>query len=102
LDGVRKLGSVGSFFAFHLDLFFHQLPATVQEVGKSPDLPCRWGSEFGTDECWELDALAPNVVTALIRREVDQMVDERARAKAVRKEQKSKRLLGAWASEIGQ
>jgi hypothetical protein len=66
----------------------------------SHDLPCRWRSEFGTDECWELDALAPNVITNLIRREIERMVDERAWARPVRKERKSRRLLSAKASEI--
>jgi hypothetical protein len=29
---------------------------------------------FGTDECWELDALDPTVIAALIRSEIDVLI----------------------------
>ena len=31
---------------------------------------------FGTDECWELDALSPTVIAELIRDELDGMIDD--------------------------
>lgn len=42
--------------------------------------------EFGTSQCWELDALSPTVITALIRSEVEGMIDEKAWASAKRRE----------------
>jgi hypothetical protein len=40
---------------------------------------------FGTDECWELDALSPTVISELIRAEIEGLIDQRrwnaARAK---------------------
>jgi hypothetical protein len=60
----------------------------------------KYVEEFGTDKCWELDALAPNVVTNLIHTEVDRLIDPKKWAAAERKERKSRRLLGAWVSEL--
>jgi hypothetical protein len=31
---------------------------------------------FGTEECWELDALEPQVIDGLIRAELEQLIDE--------------------------
>lgn len=42
--------------------------------------------EFGTDQCWELDALSPAVITSLIRSEVEGMIDEKAWTSARRRE----------------
>ena len=54
--------------------------------------------EFGTNQCWELDALSPAVITSLIRDEVEGMIDEKAWASAKRKEQRHrgelKRMVG--------
>jgi hypothetical protein len=33
---------------------------------------------FGTDECWELDALEPTVIVALVRDELDSLIDPTA------------------------
>ena len=32
--------------------------------------------QFGTNECWELDALAPNVIADLVRAELESMIDD--------------------------
>jgi hypothetical protein len=60
----------------------------------------KYRREFGTNECWELDALAPNVITNLIGGEIKRVVDANKWAAAVRKERRSKRLLSATASEM--
>jgi hypothetical protein len=53
----------------------------------------KYRREFGTDQCWELDALAPDVIAGLIEREIEKMIDEPAMAKAKRREQKNLRRL---------
>jgi hypothetical protein len=60
----------------------------------------RYRMEFGTDECWELDALAPDVIAALIRDEVEGMIDEKRWAEALHKEQQNRKALSKIASEI--
>jgi hypothetical protein len=52
---------------------------------------------FGTDDCWELDALAPDVIADLIRDEVVALIDEPAWRRALRKEAKARRELAAAA-----
>ena len=60
----------------------------------------KYRREFGTDECWELDALAPDVITALIRDEVEQMIDAKRWAAAARRERRNQKVLSKMASEI--
>jgi len=56
--------------------------------------------EFGTEECWELDALAPNVITEIIRGEVEGMIDQKRWTAAVRREQRNRKHLIKLAGEI--
>ena len=48
---------------------------------------------FGTDDCWELDALSPDVIANLIRVELVGLIDAREWERAERKEAKAKREL---------
>jgi hypothetical protein len=50
---------------------------------------------FGTDECWELDALSPTVIADLIRREVEALIDDDLWDTALAKEEKGRKLLAA-------
>ncbi len=49
--------------------------------------------EFGTRECWELDALSPTVIADLIRNELESLVDADSWNAALRREQRNQRLL---------
>jgi hypothetical protein len=49
--------------------------------------------QFDTRQCWELDALPPDVIIDLIDREVERLIDQKAWAAAVRKEQRNGKLL---------
>jgi hypothetical protein len=49
---------------------------------------------FGTDECWELDALSPAVISGLIRTEIEALIDPKAWAAAQRSETRGQKLLG--------
>jgi hypothetical protein len=60
----------------------------------------KYRREFGTDECWELDALAPDVIATLIRDEISNMIDKRRWASAVRKEKRNQKVLSKIAEEI--
>jgi hypothetical protein len=48
---------------------------------------------FGTDECWELDALSPTVLADLIRDELVGLIDPKAWDKAVEREKRERDLL---------
>ncbi len=58
-------------------------------------------ARFGTDDGWELDALAPDVIADLIRSEIAPLIDQRAWARAERKEAEAKRRLLTLAKEWG-
>jgi hypothetical protein len=48
---------------------------------------------FGTDECWELDALSPTIISDLIRSEIEGLIDQRAWQAALVSEQQGGELL---------
>ena len=52
---------------------------------------------FGTDQCWELDALSPTVIADLIRTEVEALIEPRTWRKAQASEQRGRKLLDAVA-----
>jgi len=52
---------------------------------------------FGTDECWELDALSPTVIADLIRREIEGLINQRAWRAALASEQQGSELLAGVA-----
>jgi hypothetical protein len=49
--------------------------------------------QFGTTECWELDALSPTVIAALIRDEIEALIDTDPWNSALAEEQRNKGLL---------
>jgi hypothetical protein len=53
---------------------------------------------FGTDECWELDALDPTVIAGLIRSELEALIDPAAWRKALAREQRERKQLDAVAA----
>ena len=53
---------------------------------------------FGTDECWELDALPPNVIADLIRSEIEALIDQRHWRKALTSERRGRKQLATVAA----
>jgi hypothetical protein len=49
--------------------------------------------EFGTRECWELDALAPTVIADLIRTEIEALIERRSWDRALDNENRSRAVL---------
>ena len=48
---------------------------------------------FGTDECWELDALSPDVIVALIHTELEGLIDRELWDAAMKRERGNRKLL---------
>jgi hypothetical protein len=69
-------------------------PSFVKEGDKRTS---GYRERFGTDECWELDALSPTVIADLIRTEIESLIEPKAWAKALAREQRGRKLLGAAA-----
>jgi hypothetical protein len=56
--------------------------------------------QFGTRECWELDALSPTVISDLIRTEIEaSLINPKAWAAAKRGEKRGQELLGQIADD---
>ena len=53
---------------------------------------------FGTDECWELDALSPTLIADLIRTEIEQLIDWPKWRSAQAKEKRRRGLLDTAAA----
>jgi hypothetical protein len=53
--------------------------------------------QFGTTDCWELDALAPNVISGLVRAELESLIDRDAWASAIAAEEDNRTVLTAAA-----
>jgi hypothetical protein len=53
---------------------------------------------FDTEECWELDALSPTVISDLIRRELDDLIDQDKWQAAQRKEERNRKLIAKVAA----
>jgi hypothetical protein len=49
--------------------------------------------QFGTTECWELDALSPIVISDLIRREIEGLIDRRRWKHTIASENRGRKLL---------
>jgi hypothetical protein len=52
---------------------------------------------FGTNECWELDALSPTVIADLIRNEIEGLIDRRRWRSALANENRGRQLLAGAA-----
>src|SRR5258708_36358329 len=51
--------------------------------------------QFGTTECWELDALAPTVIADLVRAEGEALIDRNAWDAAKAEERRNRDMLAA-------
>lgn len=67
---------------------------------KETDSRTKWYVErFETEECWELDALSPKTVDQIIRAEVEPMIDEKAWAATLEKEEEHRKVLAEIISD---
>ena len=67
-------------------------------VKEKDSLTAAYREQFGTDECWELDALSPTVIAELIRKELVRLVEPKAWSKTTRREKRDHKLLEAVAT----
>lgn len=82
-----------------------QRDETGRIVGRLPANPAKekdsrykkYVREFGTTNCWELDALAPNVISGLVRRELEGLIDRDAWTGAIADEDDNRAVLTAAA-----
>jgi hypothetical protein len=61
----------------------------------------KYRAQFGTSECWELDALAPTVIAGLIREQILPMVDAKRWRKAEAAERRNRKRLASLAEQAG-
>lgn len=59
----------------------------------------KYERKFGTRQCWELDALSPDVIAALIEKEIKKMIKSKPWQLAKAKEATNKRLIEAAADD---
>lgn len=86
-----------------MDVEFRRIALTMEQVEqyspppnfvKDTDSRTKWYVDtFGTEDCWELDALSPKVVDALIRSHVDPLIDKAAWDATIEREDEDKRVL---------
>jgi hypothetical protein len=69
----------------------HNPPANF--VKEDDKRTAAYREQFGTDECWELDALAPTVITDLIRNAINGLIDQDRWRKAMAHEQRGRKLV---------
>src|SRR5262245_18572311 len=53
----------------------------------------KYRAQFGTDECWELDALSPTVIADLIRSEIEGLIEAKAWKRAQAGEKRGIKLI---------
>ena len=85
------------------EIDFRRIALTLEQIEehnpppnfvKETDSRTKWYIDnFGTEDCWELDALKPSVVDALIRAHVDPLIDKAAWDKTMETEKDHKSTL---------
>jgi hypothetical protein len=84
---------------------FRRIALTLDQVAefnpppnfvKETDSRTKWYvDQFNTEDCWELDALAPQAVDKLIRAEIEPLIDRKAWDKTMTDEEEHLRVLSA-------
>jgi hypothetical protein len=59
-------------------------------------------AQFGTDDCWELDALSPTVIADLIRAEVTGLIDQTVLDEVAAAEERNRDLLDRGGRKLDQ
>lgn len=93
----------------HGDIGFQRIALTLDQVAehtpppnfvKETDSRTKWYvDQFGTEECWELDALSPSIVDALIRSHVEPLIDREAWDKTLAAEEEHRGVLSEIISD---
>ena len=79
---------------------FNPPPSFAKENSAADQsLAIDYEARFGTKECWELDALPPDVLAALIGDELDGLKDQQAWAKALAHENRNRKRLARAAAD---
>ena len=92
----------GRFDTFGVQVSVEKIALTIEQVQQynPPPNPAkvtdsrfeRYASEFG-DECWEVDALPPDVLDTLVRDAFQEVLDEEAMEEVKEEEERDKELL---------
>jgi hypothetical protein len=82
---------------------FRRIALTMPQIGefkpppnfvKETDSRTKWYMDrFETEECWELDALAPSIVDSIIRAQVEPLIDREAWDKTLATEEEHRAVL---------
>lgn len=85
------------------DIDFRRIALTLDQIEehnpppnfvKETDSRTKWYIDnFGTEDCWELDALKPKIVDALIRAEIEPLIDREAWDKTMATENEHRDVL---------
>ena len=88
---------------------FRRIALTLDQVGeynpppnfvKETDSRTKWYTDkFETEDCWELDALAPNVVDQIIRGHVEPLIDPEAWEATMAREEEHRAVLSEIISD---
>lgn len=91
------------------EIEFRRIALTLDQVAqynppanfaKETDSRTKWYIDtYGTEDAWELDALSPKVVDALIREHVDPLIDKAAWDATIAQEDEDKRVLSEVISD---
>lgn len=91
------------------EIEFRRIALTMEQIeqynppanfAKETDSRTKWYIDtYGTEDAWELDALSPTVVDALIRSHVDPLIDKAAWAATLERETEHKRVLSEIISD---
>lgn len=112
LDMTRDVGDrLNTFYEGRGSVDVRRLALNMDQIEKydPPPNPAKdtdarfqnYQEEFG-DSSWELDALDPDVIAALISEEIDGLIDHEAFDAAKAREEKNKKLLGLVSQNWGE
>ena len=97
-----------SMYAGH-EIDFRRIALTIPQIEEHRPPPNyakeadsrykRYVSEFGTEDCWELDALSPSTVDAIIRAEIDPLIDTEAWDATIKREVEHRETLNEIISD---
>lgn len=88
---------------------FRRIALTLPQIGehrpppnfvKETDSRTKWYvDKFGTEDCWELDALSPRTVDQIIRAEIEPLIDREAWDKTLATEEDHRKVLSEIISD---
>lgn len=107
IDMTRDIAERLALYARH-EIEVRRVALTIRQVRQYRPPPnfakeddtrtAGYQERFATNDCWELDALSPTVISNLIRHEIEALINAKAWRKAEAAEQHSRTLLKAVAT----